>query len=141
MLQVAKRTGRKLDLVLNRYAVERLLYRLARSRHADLFVLKGATLLMNWFDEPLRITRDLDLLGYGDPTPEAQSPAFAGDELKKLQWEAFRQDVVAAPGSLAGVVATLEAFLMPAAAAALQADNRAEIGPDRSSTSGRESKG
>ena len=278
LLQVAKRTGQNFDLVLNRYAAERLLYRLARSRHADLFVLKGATLLMTWFDEPLRITcwvtatRDLDLLGYGDPapgavlerfreifdvegrdgvsfdaagarisriredteygglrirttadiggarisvnvdigfgdathpepevldypvlldmppprlrgyaretviaekfhamvvlgransrmkdyfdiwmlsrsfefdgsrlagaisatftrrrtaipngTPEALSPTFAGDELKKRQWEAFRQSVAAAPESLAEVVATLETFLMPAAIAALEA--------------------
>lgn len=27
-------------------------------------------LLMIWFDEPFRGMRDLDLLGYGDPSPE-----------------------------------------------------------------------
>ncbi len=76
LLQVGRRTGQNFELVLNRYAVERLLYRLTRSRHADRFVLKGATLLMTWFDEPFRVSRDLDLLGYGDPAPEAVLTMF-----------------------------------------------------------------
>lgn len=53
----------KFDLVLMRYAIERLLYRLAESQYADRFVLKGAMLLMTWFNEPIRSTRDLDFLG------------------------------------------------------------------------------
>ena len=69
LLQVSKRMDQNFDLVLNRYTIERLLYRLTRSNHADRFVLKGAMLMMTWFDEPFRITRDLDLLGFGDPNP------------------------------------------------------------------------
>ena len=76
LLQVGGQTGQNFDLVLNRYTVERLLYRLARSRHADRFVLKGAMLLMTWFDEPFRVSRDLDLLGFGDPDPEAVLEIF-----------------------------------------------------------------
>jgi predicted nucleotidyltransferase component of viral defense system len=52
--------------VLTRYAVERLLYRLSRSEHADRFVLKGAMLFQVWGGAPYRPTRDLDLLGHGD---------------------------------------------------------------------------
>jgi len=59
-----------LELVLNRYVIERLLYRLSVSAHANDFVLKGATLLMTWLDEPHRGTRDLDLLGFGDHAPD-----------------------------------------------------------------------
>jgi len=70
LLRISKEKGQNFDLILTRYAIERLLYRLAQSRHADRFVLKGAMLLMTWFDEPFRGTRDLDLLGYGDPSPE-----------------------------------------------------------------------
>ena len=33
-------------------------------------------LLMTWFEEPFRGTRDLDLLGYGDPAPEAVLDVF-----------------------------------------------------------------
>ena len=76
LLRVSKEKGQNFDLVLTHYAIERLLYRLAQSRHADRFVLKGAMLLMTWFEEPFRGTRDLDLLGYGDPAPEAVLDVF-----------------------------------------------------------------
>ncbi|MCY3995613.1 MAG: nucleotidyl transferase AbiEii/AbiGii toxin family protein [Rhodobacter sp.] len=69
LLNVSKERGQNYQLVLTRYANERLLYRLAESVHADRFVLKGAVLLMAWFDEPFRGTRDVDLLGHGDPDP------------------------------------------------------------------------
>ncbi len=69
LLRISKEKGLNFDLVLTHYAIERLLYRLAQSRYAERFVLKGAMLLMTWFDEPLRGTRDLDLLGHGNPAP------------------------------------------------------------------------
>lgn len=49
------------------YGIERLLYRLSRSSHANSFVLKGALLFTVWGGERHRPTRDLDLLGFGDP--------------------------------------------------------------------------
>lgn len=76
LLNIAKDRGQTFNFVLNRYAIERLLYRLSQSQHADRFVLKGATLLMTWFDEPFRGTQDLDLLGYGDPNPDAVLALF-----------------------------------------------------------------
>ena len=76
LLGISKEKGLNFDLVLTHYVIERLLYRLAQSRHADRFVLKGAILLMTWFDEPFRGTRDLDLLGHGDPAPEAVLGVF-----------------------------------------------------------------
>ena len=83
LLGISKEKGLNFDLVLTHYAIERLLYRLAQSRHADRFVLKGAILLMTWFDEPFRGTRDLDLLGHGDQAPEAVLGVFK---------EVFRQE-------------------------------------------------
>ncbi len=50
-----------------RYAIERLLYRLARSPHRDGLVLKGATLFTVWTSAPHRTTRDVDFLGRGTP--------------------------------------------------------------------------
>ena len=76
LLRVSKEKGQNFDLVLTHYAIERLLYRLAQSQHADRFVLKGAMLLLTWFEEPFRGTRDLDLLGYGDPAPDAVLEVF-----------------------------------------------------------------
>lgn len=86
LLAYAKAKSLAFDLVLTRFALERLLDRLSRSPHAERFVLKGGMLVMVWFDEPLRGTRDLDLLGFGDPTPEglrvtfAEILAMAGDD-------------------------------------------------------------
>jgi hypothetical protein len=48
-----------------RFALERILYRLTRSQHADRFLLKGAQLFTLWYDMPHRATRDADLLGFG----------------------------------------------------------------------------
>lgn len=62
----AKAIGADPNLVLMRFAVERFLYRLTRSAHADRFVLKGALLMLAWLGNTLRPTRDADLLGFGD---------------------------------------------------------------------------
>jgi hypothetical protein len=53
------------QFLLTRYALERMLYRLAVSTHRDSFLLKGALLFDLWYDVPLRPTRDIDLLGFG----------------------------------------------------------------------------
>lgn len=65
LLNTARADKRDFNLVLTRYALERLLYRLSISEYADHFLLKGALLFDLWFDVPLRPTRDLDLLGFG----------------------------------------------------------------------------
>src|SRR5579872_6646081 len=70
LLALARRTGQPFDVLLTRFVHERLLYRLSRSSHADRFVLKGAMLLMTWLPETARGTRDLDLLGFGDPSEQ-----------------------------------------------------------------------
>lgn len=76
LLSLSKANGQSFDLVLTRFALERLLFRLSQSRHADRFVLKGAMLLMSWFEDPQRGTRDLDLLGFGDPSPDTMLATF-----------------------------------------------------------------
>ena len=76
LLNLSKESGQNFDLLLTRFALERLLFRLGRSLHAGRFVLKGAMLLMTWFHDPYRGTRDLDLLGFGDPNPEGILATF-----------------------------------------------------------------
>jgi predicted nucleotidyltransferase component of viral defense system len=73
---LSRETGQSFELILTRYALERLLYRLSTSAFSDRFVLKGAMLLTSWFTDLHRATRDLDLLGFGDPSPEAMVAAF-----------------------------------------------------------------
>lgn len=53
------------NLMLTRYGLERLLYRLSVSPHAANYLLKGALLFSLWYDQPHRPTRDADLLGFG----------------------------------------------------------------------------
>jgi len=76
LLALSKSSGQTFDLVLTRFALERLLYRLSQSEFSERFVLKGALLLITWLETPHRPTRDLDLLGYGDPDPERMLAAF-----------------------------------------------------------------
>lgn len=70
----AREIGVDPNLVLTRYAVERFLYRLSRSPHAERFVLKGALLILVWLGERLRPTSDADLLGFGELSAESLAP-------------------------------------------------------------------
>lgn len=65
LLNKARVEKQDFTMMLTRYALERLLYRLSISTHANHFLLKGALLFDLWFDMPLRPTRDIDLLGFG----------------------------------------------------------------------------
>lgn len=71
LLNHARAHGEDYNLLLNRYATERLLYRLGRSPHRDRFVLKGAALYAVWQSESGRVsyraTRDLDFWSSGAP--------------------------------------------------------------------------
>lgn len=64
------------QVLLTRYVLERLLYRLSTTPHRERFVLKGAMLLTSWFTDPLRPTQDLDLLGFGSPDASKMLEVF-----------------------------------------------------------------
>lgn len=76
LLNLARETRRPLDQLLTRYALERLLYRLGHSQYRDRYALKGALLVSTWFDSPHRPTRDVDFLGFGNPSTEILLPRF-----------------------------------------------------------------
>jgi hypothetical protein len=71
LLNLSKQTGEDFQALLNRYAIERFLYRLGASDQADEFILKGAMLFVAWQGNLHRPTKDLDLLGFGDSAPGA----------------------------------------------------------------------
>jgi predicted nucleotidyltransferase component of viral defense system len=104
LLNLAHARGQPMELLLTRYALERLLHRLSISPHRDRFVLKGAMLLATWFDEPHRATRDVDLLGFGDAAEDALVDTFreimaievddgVSFDLNGLRIEAIREEV------------------------------------------------
>lgn len=68
LLNLARERGEEFQLVLTHYALERLLYRLSKSPHADDFLLKGAMLFQLWTGQSHRSTLDLDLAGKGEDT-------------------------------------------------------------------------
>ena len=103
LLNLACARGQPMELLLTRYSLERLLYRLSLSPHRERFVLKGAMLLATWFDEPYRATRDVDLLGFGDAAEDALLATFreimavevddgVSFDVKGLRIEAIREE-------------------------------------------------
>jgi predicted nucleotidyltransferase component of viral defense system len=62
LLNLAKSSGRPFNELLQFYAIERFLYRLAQSQYRDRLVLKGALMLLVWKTPVTRPTRDIDLL-------------------------------------------------------------------------------
>ena len=76
LLNIAKAEGSNFNQVLVRYALERFLYRLSQSPHADRLLLKGALLFTLWYDMPHRPTRDADLLGFGPSDLESIGQTF-----------------------------------------------------------------
>ena len=63
ILNRAKSDRRPFNELLQYYAMERFLYRLSQSAHADRFILKGALMLRVWRSPELRPTMDIDMLG------------------------------------------------------------------------------
>ncbi len=86
ILNLARAQGRGFDILLVRFALERLLFRLSQSAHRDNYVLKGGMLVTQWLDHENRETRDADFLGFGDADAEkikaifAEIMAIAGDD-------------------------------------------------------------
>ena len=78
LLALARQRGDNYNLLLNRFALERILHRLSVSDHAKRFLLKGALLFSLWYDEPHRPTRDADLLCFGDDDAERLAVIFRG---------------------------------------------------------------
>jgi predicted nucleotidyltransferase component of viral defense system len=76
LAQRRTKTGEDYNVLLVRFTLERLLYRLSCSSHREQFILKGAMLFALWEPELHRVTRDLDLLGFGHPAPERLADIF-----------------------------------------------------------------
>lgn len=117
LLRLAKQSHEDFNVILVRFASERLLYRLSQSPHADRFVLKGAWLFYVW-DMQRRVTRDVDLLGFGDASASVMKDLFreilsSEVEPDGIEFDVPRLDVaeiregVAYPGLRMRVVAVL----------------------------------
>jgi Nucleotidyl transferase AbiEii toxin, Type IV TA system len=118
LTQRARANADNVQLVLTRYAIERLLYRLSVSPHRDRFILKGAMLFGLWSPTPYRATGDLDLLGYGDPAAEAVVAVFrqicttdAPDDGVTFMPDTVQAEVARAEDEYSGLRVTLKAVI------------------------------
>jgi predicted nucleotidyltransferase component of viral defense system len=76
LLAFAKKNGLDFTFALQRYAMERLLYRMSKSAHADKFILKGASLFLVWKGHSYRVTKDADFLAFGFLNEDSLSEIF-----------------------------------------------------------------
>jgi len=60
LLNKANAENRTFNEILQYYCMERFLYRLSVSSHADKFILKGALMLRVWQAPEIRPTMDID---------------------------------------------------------------------------------
>jgi predicted nucleotidyltransferase component of viral defense system len=117
LLDVSRRRGVEFQLVLSDFAIERLLYRIGVSSHAERLVLKGATLLKLWSVDRHRATWDLDLLGRGANTVAAVVAilrdlcAIDGGDAIVFDPESIAAEEILAVDEYAGVRVRLEARL------------------------------
>lgn len=63
LLNRSKADNRSFNELLQYYAMERFLYRLSMSDHAQHYILKGALMLRAWKSPEFRPTMDIDMLG------------------------------------------------------------------------------
>ena len=63
LLNKAKKSSRPFNELLQYFAIERFIYRISKSPHADQFILKGALMFSAWCGPASRPTMDIDLLG------------------------------------------------------------------------------
>jgi hypothetical protein len=78
LLNRARAQKEDFNLLLTKYALERVLYRISQSPHKNIFVLKGALLFELWTDQTHRPTRDADFLSQGDNSLERFQKIFEG---------------------------------------------------------------
>lgn len=128
LMNISRQRGDNFNILLVRYGIERLLFRLGRSAHGANFVLKGAMLFHLWTARSHRPTRDVDLLGTGSPNLDRLRDVFRtvcaapfDDDGLEFQAESVMAERIKEDADYEGVRITLSARL-GSARIALQVD-------------------
>ena len=92
LLDLARERNQDFGLVLTKYALERILFRIGNSQYRDVFVLKGALLFEVWTHQQYRPTRDADFLARGDNSPERFVQIFREIAAAEVEDDGLRFD-------------------------------------------------
>ena len=92
LLNIARERNEDFGLVLTKYGLERILFRLSHSRHRDVFILKGALLFELWTEQGYRPTRDVDFLATGENSLERLSQVFKDVSTEEVEDDGLRFD-------------------------------------------------
>jgi len=92
LLNLGHERNQDFGLILTKYALERILFRLSKSKFRDVFVLKGALLFELWTHQQYRPTRDADFLATGNNSPERFVEIFREISTVKVQDDGLRFD-------------------------------------------------
>jgi hypothetical protein len=118
LANLARERNVDFGLILVKYGLERILFRLSRSRHRDDFVLKGALLFELWTEQRYRPTRDADFLARGDNAPERFAHIFrelcvleVDDDGLRFDAKTVEAERISEDADYEGVRATLVAYL------------------------------
>jgi hypothetical protein len=105
-------------LILVKYGLERILFRLSRSRHRNVFILKGALLFELWTEQRYHPTRDADFLARGDNAPERLAHIFrelcvleVDEDGLRFDAETVKAERISEDADYEGVRVTLVAYL------------------------------
>lgn len=117
LLNKARQEGRAFDILLVRFALERLLFRLSMSAHRESYILKGGMLVTQWLEHDNRETRDADFLGFGEADAEAIKAIFAeimtiaGDDGLEFDTDALAASAIREEMEYGGVRLRTTAYL------------------------------
>ena len=118
LANLARERNVDFGLILVKYGLERILFRLSRSRHRDVFILKGALLFELWTEQRYRPTRDADFLAHGDNAPERFAHIFrelcvleVDEDGLRFDAETVEAERISEDADYEGVRVTLLAYL------------------------------
>lgn len=92
LLNLARERNEDFGLILTKYGLERILFRISKSKYQQIFILKGALLFELWTKERHRPTRDADFMVRGDNSPERFVQIFREISAIELEDDGLRFD-------------------------------------------------
>jgi hypothetical protein len=98
--QRADAAKQDLNLVLTRYGLERLLYRLSISEHAPNFLLKGALLFQLWYGVSILGMTNSRMKDFFDLWVLLRDPTLQGAEVRRAIEATFARRQTALPDTL-----------------------------------------